>query len=434
MASTDSDSDSGSDSDPPSRRREVNSGSLLMMFRSPEVELVQGSTTDGTYELTDPLRVSHNLACSSYATPVTAKKKVFRRTNAQIVADTAEKNAIKTASAEFSASKEAAKKKAEIPVETFTELKGKKHAVQISRSNWSVEEQICLIRCYREWEVMCEKSQDKKLIQISKMWLVEIPALMAKDFGRVRLTPSNSVGSSPYKSKWQDIRKKVSDFKAAQPDGREEELPDVEGPTGAGLDENGIEDERSEKAAEQERAIVAKRNERFLEKVDKESLAVIEFFIKTYPQSITGVGLISENDQITGAGRKRESCEISGFGDSTVASEVEDATVTKKVSKSSLILDLTRTAVAHHEESIAFQRMSFDYQKETRKEDIERSNDRDVREVDYRERLDIRDQERYDAEQARLTLEQARLVSAQNDTKDFNLILGGFLTSMIAKL
>lgn len=71
---------------------------------------------------------------------------------------------------------------------------------------------------------------------------------------------------------------------------------------------------------------------------------------------------------------------------------------------------------------------------ETRKEDIERSNDRDVREVDYRERLDIRDQERYDAEQARLTLEQARLVSAQNDTKDFNLILGWFLTSMIAKL
>ena len=78
--------------------------------------------------------------------------------------------------------------------------------------------------------------------------------------------------------------------------------------------------------------------------------------------------------------------------------------------------------------------MSFDYQKETRKEDIERSNDRDVREVGYRELVDIRDQERYDAEQARLVFEQARLVSAQKDTKDFNLILGGFLTSMIAKL
>ena len=62
----------------------------------------------------------------------------------------------------------------------------------------------------------CEKCQDKKHIQISKMWLVVIPALMAMDFGRVLLTPSNSSGSSPYKSKWQDIRKKVSDFKAAQ--------------------------------------------------------------------------------------------------------------------------------------------------------------------------------------------------------------------------
>ena len=53
----------------------------------------------------------------------------------------------------------------------------------------------------------CEKSQDKKLVQISKMWLVEIPALMGKDYGKVRLTPSNNMGSSPYKSKWQDIRK-----------------------------------------------------------------------------------------------------------------------------------------------------------------------------------------------------------------------------------
>ena len=78
--------------------------------------------------------------------------------------------------------------------------------------------------------------------------------------------------------------------------------------------------------------------------------------------------------------------------------------------------------------------MSFGYQKGTRKEDIERSNDRDVREVVYREREDIRDQERYNAEQARLVLEQARLVRAKNNTKDFNLILGGFLTSMIAKL
>ena len=81
---------------------------------------------------------------------------------------------------------------------------------------------------------VCEKSQDKKLMQVSKMWLTEIPALMGKAFGKVRLTPSNSLGSLPYKAKWQDIRKRVSDFKAAQPDGREDELPDIEGPMGAG--------------------------------------------------------------------------------------------------------------------------------------------------------------------------------------------------------
>ena len=265
-------------------------------------------------------------------------------------------------------------------------------------------------------------------------WTRYITALMGSDFGRVRLTPSNSMGSSPYKSKWQDIRKKVSDFKAAQPDGREEELPDSEGPTGGGLDENGIEDERMEKAGELERISAVKRNERYLEKIDKESLTVIEFFIKTYPQSITGIGLMSENDLITGAGRKRESCEILGLNDSTVVCGVDDAPTTKKISKSSLILDLTKTAVAHHEESMEFQRMNFEYQKESRREDIDRLNARDVREVIYREQLDIKEQERYTAEQERLALEQTRLISAQNDTKNINAILGGFLTSMLTKL
>lgn len=178
MASSDSDSDSGSDSDPPSRLREVDSGSLLMMFRSPEVELVKGSTTDGTYELTDPLRVSHNLACSSYATPVTANKKVFRQTNAQIVADTAEKTLSKLRVRKLQLRRKLLRKKKKFR----WNFHGETRCADL-RSNWSVVEQICLIRCYRKWEVSCEKSQDKKHIQISKKWLVEIPALMAKDFG-----------------------------------------------------------------------------------------------------------------------------------------------------------------------------------------------------------------------------------------------------------
>ena len=143
---------------------------------------------------------------------------------------------------------------------------------------------------------------------------------------------------------------------------------------------------------------------------------------------------MTENDLISGVGRKRESCEILGLNDSTVVGGVGDAPTTKKISKSSLILDFRKTAVTHHEESMEFQKMNFEYQKKSRREDIDRLNARDVREVKYREQLDFREKERYTAEQERLTLEQTRLISAQNDTKNINAILGGFLTSMLTKL
>ena len=81
-----------------------------------------------------------------------------------------------------------------------------------------------------------------------------------------------------------------------------------------------------------------------------------------------------------------------------------------------------------------FQRNHFEYQEEARKEDVARLNARDVRKVDYRERLNIRDQERYDAEQTRLAREQIRLISAQNDARNMNDVLGTFLTSIAAKL
>ena len=110
--------------------------------------------------------------------------------------------------------------------------------------------------------------------------MTEIPALMGKEFGKVRLTPSNSLGSSQYKAKWQDVRKKVSDYKAAQPDGREEELPDIEGPTGGGCDENGIEDERMEQTEIVEVALDTKRNDRYTGGIDKDSLSVVEHFMR----------------------------------------------------------------------------------------------------------------------------------------------------------
>lgn len=371
----------------------------------------------------------------TFTTPVATKKKVIRRTNAQIQADSTLKKAAAAKKSELNAAIESAKKKVEPQQESFIELKGKRYEVQPSRTNWTVEEQVSLIRCYKKWEAACEKSQDKKLVQVSKMWLVEIPALMGKDYGKVRLTPSNNMGSSPYKSKWQDIRKKVSDYKAAQPDGREEELPDSEGPTGGGDDEYGVESERSEKANEVELARNTKRNERYVANaIDKESMTVITYFLKSYPQSITGVGVMSENDLVSGAGRKRESCEMTGLAQSATEGDFEEAPPAKKLNKASLILDLTRSATAHHVENMEFQRNHFEYQKEARKEDVARLNARDVREVDYRERLDNRDQERYDTEQIRLAKEQIRLISAQNDARNMNEVLGAFLTSIAAKL
>ena len=190
----------------------------------------------------------------------------------------------------------------------FTELKGRKYSVQLVRSNWTVAEQICFINCYKKWEQISIKSQDKKLTQIIKMWLIEIPVLSGKGFCKVRLRPSNALGSPPYKAKWQDIRKKVGDYKAAQPDGREVELPDVERPTGGGCDENGNEDERMESADKAEIEREKKCNDRYVEVVDKDTLVVVEHCMKTYSQSVTKIGLMTERELISGVGRPLRNC------------------------------------------------------------------------------------------------------------------------------
>jgi hypothetical protein len=125
-------------------------------------------------------------SCSSFTSPVAAKKKVFRRTNAQIEVDTATKQAALATKAALSASKESLKRKVDVLSEEASILvKDTKFSVQQTRSNWSIEEQICLIKSYRKREIACEKSQDKKLLQVSKMWLVEIPWLMGKEYGKV---------------------------------------------------------------------------------------------------------------------------------------------------------------------------------------------------------------------------------------------------------
>ena len=119
---------------------------------------------------------------------------------------------------------------------------------------------------------------------------------MGKNFGRVRATPNNVLASSPYQSKWLAIRKKVSDYKAAQVDGREEELPDIEGPTGGGVTETGVPDDRMVAAAAAESARDTKRNTRYAAGVDEESLKIIQYFMDIFPQSVSGIGLMSKSD------------------------------------------------------------------------------------------------------------------------------------------
>ena len=69
----------------------------------------------------------------------------------------------------------------------------------------------------------------------------------------------------------------------------------MEGPTGGGNDEYRVESERSEKAGKVERARNAKHNDRYVANtIDKESMTVISYYLEAYPQSITGVGVMSE--------------------------------------------------------------------------------------------------------------------------------------------
>ena len=242
---------------------------------------------------------------------------------------------------------------------------------------------------------MTKTSQSKKLCSLSKVWLVNIPVLMGKSFGKVRASPKDQLSNSPYQSKWILLRRKVSDYNAAQVDGREEELPDVEGPTGGGVDENGVEDARMLSAAVVDKVRDAKRNNRFVNAdIDEDTLKIIKFFDESFPESVSGVGLMSENQATGGGDRKRGSCNVDGLNNDALADDL-GAPTAKKVTKSSLIIDLTKTSIQQHEELIAFNRSNVEYQKEIRSEDIARRHGRDIRELQYREKQDLIVQQRY---------------------------------------
>lgn len=369
---------------------------------------------------------------SSFSTPVpgTVKKKI-RRTNVQIQADAAAKAAMKLIDSGIISDKKSnpnTKSKATMkPVpqstkvtETTIIIGDVTFPLQTARTVWTTKEQMDLIWCYRSWEDGAKLSQNKKLIPINKLWLTHIPNLMGKRFGRVRATPNNVLANSPYQSKWLGIRQKVSDYKAAQVDGREEELPDIEGPTGGGLNEDGVEDDRMIAAAAAETAKDKKRNSRYVAGIEEESLKIIQYFIETFPQSVSGIGLVTESELSTGAGSKREFCETEGLRDTAAKEDVGGGPPVKKVSKSSLIIDLTRTAAQHHEESMAFNRVAFDYQKQIRIDDMAKREERDQREIEYRDKQDSINNERYE--------------ESRKDNLNIQNTFANILTNLITKM
>lgn len=293
----------------------------------------------------------------SFLSPaLSAKKKFVRRTNLQIQADQALKTAAKVTKVPKS-SKAESKSESDVKsaAATSVTINCEMFPVQAAKSVWTTGETMELIRAFKNWDDQAKASQSKKLCSLSKLWLVHIPFLMGKSFGRVRACPKEQLASSPYQSKWLVLRKKVSDYNAAQVDGREEELPDIEGPTGGGFDENGVEDERMSIAAASEAARDHKRNNRYLSgDVDEESLKIIKFFNNTFPESVSGIGLTSESEATTGGEKKREYCHVNGLDSSALAEDFLGSPPAKKVSKASLIIDLTKTSIKQHEEMMTF--------------------------------------------------------------------------------
>ena len=195
-----------------------------------------------------------------------------------------------------------------------------------------------------------------------------------------------------------------------------------------GFDENGVEDERMSIAAASEAARDHKRNNRYLNgDVDEESLKIIKFFNNTFPESVSGIGLMSESEATTGGEKKREYCHVNGLDSSALAEDFLGSPPAKKVSKASLIIDLTKTSIKKHEEMMTFNKSNLEYQKEIRVQDIARRESHSKREIEYRDRQDSVNQERY------LT-EQARLVKARQDAKEMQTTFSGILKNLLGKL
>ena len=132
---------------------------------------------------------------------------------------------------------------------------------------------------------------------------------------------------------------------------------------------------------------------------------------------------MSESEATTGGEKKREYCQVNGLDSSALAEDFLGSPP-EKVSKASLIIDLTKTSIKQHEEMMTSNKSNLEYQKRIRMQDIARRESHSKREIEYRDRQDSVNQERY------LT-EQARLVEAGQDAKEMQTTFSGILTNWL---
>ena len=145
-----------------------------------------------------------------------------------------------------------------------------------------------------------------------------------------------------------------------------------------------------------------------------------------FPQSVSGIRLTTENDLNTGTGSERDFCDIAGLRNTANKEDSDQGPAAKKLSKSSLILDLTQTAVQHHQENMAFNKILFDYMKESKNDDIARRDEKENRDAEYQDEQDNIKNEHY-------ATKQSRLAENQKINLDFQNALTSILSNLVNK-
>lgn len=215
---------------------------------------------------------------------------------------------------------------------------------------------MALITVYKKWIDEQSTSDTKNNMDATRIWCDIIPKYMAKEYGTVRYSVSRVVASNPYNSQLAVIKAQVSNVKYISVDGPEETRPEDEAPSGGGTDEYGNFDERMQAYESRKEEKNLKKCEQIKKRLGKDYvnlMKVVEHFNSLFPQSIAGVGILSEGDLMSGSGRKRGTPESDC---SILSSQSIDSRVTKKL----VMAKIGETINEQHKESMNYMREHHD--------------------------------------------------------------------------